>query len=95
MIETMTSKEIKEPRKKLKCIPEFFGDVKLGVKSFEVRKNDRDYQVDDVLVIQEYLPNEGCYTGNEVTVKITYILTAEQFSAGLQPGYVVLGIVRI
>ena len=36
----------------LKILPEYYEAVKSGDKTFEVRKNDRDYQVNDVLHLQ-------------------------------------------
>jgi hypothetical protein len=38
-----------------------------------VRKNDRDYQVSDVLLLQEYNPKTNEYTGRELLVEVTYI----------------------
>lgn len=38
----------------LKCWPEFFQDVKDGTKTFELRKNDRNYQVRDILHLREW-----------------------------------------
>ena len=39
---------------KLKILPEFFPLVEKGKKRFELRKNDRNYQEDDILLLQEY-----------------------------------------
>jgi hypothetical protein len=33
----------------LKCVEPYFTDIITGMKSFEVRKNDRDFQVGDIL----------------------------------------------
>lgn len=71
----------------LKCWPEYFQAVKSGLKPFEIRLNDRDYQVGDKLFIKEYLPNAELFSGEEMTRTITYITDWEQ-----QDGYVVLGI---
>ena len=48
----------------LKILPEYYEAVKCGDKTFEVRLNDRDYQVNDVLHLQEF--NNGAYTGHEL-----------------------------
>ena len=58
----------------LKIWPEYFNAVKEGIKTFEYRLNDRNYQVGDTLVLKEYLPESKEYTGQEVSVVVTYIL---------------------
>lgn len=47
----------------LKTCPQFYKEVKAGNKTFELRKNDRDYKVGDILVLQEYNPNNTCSAG--------------------------------
>jgi len=37
----------------LKILPPYFVAVADGSKPFEVRRNDRDYQVSDILILQE------------------------------------------
>ena len=56
----------------LKCWPEYFEQILTGYKTFEVRKNDRDYKVGDELFLREwdYLKME--YTGRELKMLITY-----------------------
>lgn len=82
----------------LKTLPPFFARVRSGEKTFEVRKNDRDFQTGDTLVLQEFDPsappasigwNAG-YTGSELRKRVAYILHGGQF--GVEVGYVVLGI---
>lgn len=73
----------------LKITPEYFKDVMLGLKKFEMRFNDRNYQVGDTLILNEFNPNTGRYTGEQVTRKVDYILN--NFD-GLQPDYVILQI---
>jgi hypothetical protein len=73
----------------LKTIPQYFEDVASGSKTFEFRKNDRDYQVGDILILQEYFPETLMYSGLTVRRQITYIL--ENFN-GIEPGYAILGI---
>ena len=38
---------------KLKILPEFFPLVEKGKKRFELRKNDRNYQEDDILLLKK------------------------------------------
>lgn len=71
----------------LKIYPEFFNDVKIGRKTFEVRKFDRNYKLGDVLVLKEY--DGFCYSGRYVAVRVVYLLNNPSFC---KEGYVVLGI---
>lgn len=57
----------------LKIWPEYYKEVIEGRKKAEVRVNDRNFQVGDTLVLQEYNPNRDYYTGNMVTVNVTHI----------------------
>ena len=43
----------------LKIYPEYYEAVKSGKKPFEVRKNDRDFKVGDILALNEFDPLEG------------------------------------
>lgn len=65
----------------------FFDDVKTGRKTFELRKNDRDYKEGDTIVLHEY--KDGTTTGRTITKKIVYML--EDFT-GLEDGYCILGL---
>ena len=76
----------------LKILPQYFQAVWDGVKTFELRKDDRDYQHGDILVLKEWDGEK--YTGSALCVKVTYILqNAERY--GLESGYVIIGIRRI
>jgi len=57
----------------LKCWPEGFQAVVDGRKPFEVRKDDRGFEVGDTLHLREYDPDVGTYTGRETDVRVTYI----------------------
>lgn len=46
----------------LKTINPYFDDVKTGRKSFQIRSNDRNFQVGDVLHLKEW--RAGKFTGN-------------------------------
>lgn len=58
----------------LKTWPEYFQPVLLGVKTFEKRRNDRDFRVGDRLLLQEWDPETQRYTGRELWAHVTYIL---------------------
>ena len=78
---------------KLKTWPQFFEAVACGVKGFELRKDDRGFDVGDVLLLQEFNPclNGGCYSGREVSRLVLYKLDATSFS-GIEKGYCILGL---
>lgn len=76
----------------LKCWPQFMPRIASGQKTFEIRKNDRDYQVGDTLFLQEFTPNvtiQWDHPGRHkpIRAEIVYISSFCQ-----QEGYVVLGI---
>lgn len=66
-------------------LPEYFVAVKAGVKTFEIRKNDRDFKVGDTLNLKEY--ENGNFTGNTIKVVVTYITDYAQ-----NENYVVMAI---
>jgi len=74
----------------LKCAPEPFNDLIDGVKVAEFRKNDRDFQVGDLLFLREWQIDSG-YTGRILTVVISHIQTG----FGIPDGYVVLSVRRL
>ena len=59
----------------IKCQTEFFEKVWSGVKTFEVRLNDRNYQVGDVLCLREL--RKDLYTGRMVEATITDVYIGE------------------
>jgi hypothetical protein len=75
----------------LKCWPEQFQDVYSGNKPFEVRKNDRNFKVHDVLLLLEWNPETEQYTGRELKVYVPYILSHPVF---VRDGYVIMTVVR-
>jgi len=44
----------------LKTWPSFFQAVKSKIKPFEIRENDRNYQVGDTLILEEFSPCPEC-----------------------------------
>ncbi|WP_306274158.1 ASCH/PUA domain-containing protein [Parageobacillus thermoglucosidasius] len=75
---------------RLKTWPEYFEAVLSGKKTFEIRKNDRDFRVNDLLLLQEYNPKTEEYTGREVLVEVTYIT-----DFGQPDNQVVMSIARV
>ncbi|MGA5592387.1 ASCH/PUA domain-containing protein [Enterococcus mundtii] len=69
----------------LKILPQYFQAVSIGDKTFEIRKNDRDFKVGDNIALSEY--EDGQYTGRSILVVITYITDYEQ-----KDDYIVFGI---
>lgn len=74
----------------LKTIPPFFQHVLDELKTFELRKNDRDFQMGEILLLREYHPVLKEYSGRFVYKHINYIL--KDFE-GISDGYVILGII--
>lgn len=80
----------------LKTDPAVFQDVLDGKKTFEIRFNDRGYQVGDLVVLKEtkftgQQMKSGeplVYTGREIQKRISYFLSGY----GLHEGWVILGI---
>ncbi|MBC6123113.1 ASCH/PUA domain-containing protein [Listeria seeligeri] len=69
----------------LKILSEYYWDIIEGRKTFEIRKNDRDFQVGDYVILKEF--KDGKHTGWKITVEVTYITDYEQ-----KENYVVMGI---
>ena len=77
----------------LKCWPEYFKHVLDGTKLFELRVDDRNYQVGDTLRQREYEPGgryvdgnpenglvtKQGYSGREISQKVTYLLRNDIF----------------
>jgi hypothetical protein len=76
---------------KKKCLPEYYQEVRKRKKTFEIRKDDSDYEVGDILELHEWNRDSMSYTGHKITREITYILRDAQ-EYGLMPGYCILAI---
>ena len=78
----------------LKTISHFFEQIVKKNKLFEIRKNDRNFCVGDVLLLREIEENHSgvneLYTGRIKAVQVTYITDFAQ-----KPEYVVMGISHI
>jgi hypothetical protein len=79
----------------LKVWPDYFKALASGHKTFEIRKNDRDYQRGDTLILREYAPGPDEYTGFAVKRTVSYILSGDDvmgFAFGLRSGFVAMGL---
>ncbi len=93
--ETSHTEEIQEEKQEesglkiheLKTDHIYFTDVLREIKPFELRFNDRDYQVGDILRLCECIDKNP--TGRNIDREVTYLL---QNYPGLQEGYCILGI---
>jgi hypothetical protein len=73
----------------LKTWPLYFDMIVDGDKNFEIRYNDRQFHVLDILVLEEYDPDTGEYSGRKLWKVVTCLI--DDF-VGLAPGYVAMGI---
>lgn len=89
-------KERKRVIHDLKSWSHFFQAIKSGVKTHDLRKNDRYYNVGDVIMYREYDFVNGCFTGQWLEAEITYMTDSRVpcafSSAVLQEGYCILSI---
>ena len=80
----------------LKTWPETFNATLSGSKTFEYRKDDRGYEIGDLLKLLEFVPErsqyqvEHGYTGRMITKRVTYVLRGGHF--GVPEGYAVMGL---
>jgi Domain of unknown function (DUF3850) len=73
----------------LKTLKPYFQDIYSGVKKFEVRFNDRNFQVNDLLGLEEFDDIEQTYTGRYIIRRVTYILSDPMF---VKDGFVIMGL---
>jgi len=82
----------------LKSWPDFFEPILNGAKNFELRVNDRDYQVFDLLWLREWDDRTKQYTGRQCFRQVTYVMDGVGGGCieplkGLMRGYVILSLV--
>lgn len=68
-----------------------------GSKRFEFRRDDRGFQVGDILVLREWDHEMLLYTGREFFAQVTYVLREEPGAVafGVPEGYCVMSIVPV
>ena len=74
----------------LKTWPEFFKSVASGDKAFEIRRDDRDFRVGDLLLLREWDPVTRAYSGRELHRQIKYM--TGRGDTWVKEGFVVLGL---
>lgn len=84
----------------VKSWPFLFQPIIEGIKTHDIRdKRDRDYNVGEVMLLREFDPAKGEYTGREARVLITYITDnvtpCAMSSAVLDRNFAVLSITPI
>lgn len=76
MAETSSNKKSTSKTHILKIWPGAFLAIKEGDKRADVRKNDRDYHVGDLLVFSAYSPTENSYLDvAPIAARVTHIQT--------------------
>jgi hypothetical protein len=76
----------------LKTAPEYFNSILRGLKSFEVRKDDREpkFTPNDKLVLEEYISgSQPYYTGRKIFADVLIVLRGEY----CRDGYCIMSIV--
>lgn len=68
----------------LKCIQPYFNEIWLGKKKAELRKNDRNFKLGDIVYLQEYNKETNTFKKYQLKVRITNIV--ENFE-GIELGY--------
>jgi hypothetical protein len=74
----------------LKTWPPHFEAIRSGAKKCEVRVNDRGFATGDLLILREWIPATGTYTGHKLRMRVTHVLPGGQF--GLAPGHVCMSL---
>ena len=74
----------------LKILPPYYDASAAGLKTFEIRLDDRGYKIGDILHLQEW--SGTAYTGRSHCMQVTYILRDKPY---VPDGYVCMGVIPI
>jgi hypothetical protein len=77
----------------LKCHPDVWGPMRRGDKPFEIRFNDRNFQVGDGLLLRFYSPETQTYNGDWTLARVIYVLTDTKY--GMKDGYVIMAVEQV
>jgi sporulation-control protein spo0M len=61
-----------------KVWPQYFQKILEGVKTFELRLADFDCRPGDILMLKEWDPQTGKYTGRTLEKEITYVVRTKE-----------------
>ncbi|WP_186131670.1 DUF3850 domain-containing protein [Burkholderia gladioli] len=80
----------------LKSWKEFFTAIKSGARRHELRRNDRDFKVGDILLLREWDDDLAIFTGDTFRVTITSMTSRDIPCAvsaeGLHPDFCILSV---
>jgi len=80
----------------LKIDAEYLHEIQVDTKRFEVRKDDRDYQPNDFLMLRTYGRKSKTYDYSWSLVQITGVFGRFEGERELiRPGYVILSVQKI
>lgn len=80
-------------RHELKTWPDQFNEIRIGWKLHEFRKNDRDFKTEDLVLLREFEPIPGRYTGEQELVQILSISYGPEW--GIPDGFCVWSLRRL
>src|SRR5579859_2446416 len=80
----------------LKSWPQFFKPISEGIRTHELRRNDRNFAVGDLLILHEFDPTNQRCTGQECEVQVTSITSFAQPCAvsdqAMNPDFCILSV---
>lgn len=76
----------------LKTVKEIFPELKSREKRFELRKDDRNFEAGDYLLLQEYDTVAKKHTGQSILVRVTLAYKQSLNKYGLRNGHCIMAI---
>lgn len=76
---------------RLKTWPVFFDEIVSGAKTFDIRRDDREFCSGDVLLLEEWDPEAALYTGRK-TARLVSHLARGELVPGVATGFVVMAL---
>lgn len=61
----------------LKTWPEYYREIIEGSKTFELRVNDRGFEIGDILHLEEYDPQTKQYTGRSTWRRVGFMIQGQ------------------